>query len=100
MKNFKIQVDNHKVDFFKQLLDHLDFVSYEEVEGFSEPRIYPAADFEIRSEKDRVSIDKETMNRNVSVSPPIEHKDTIRKDALSDIRNVMANIEKMRNKSK
>jgi hypothetical protein len=48
MKNFKVLVHNHKAEFFKELLRCLDFVEFEEVESFSEPRIYPGANFEIR----------------------------------------------------
>jgi len=99
MKNFKVQVDNYKADFFKQLLDHLDFVSYEEVEGFNEPRIYPAADFEIRSTKDKASSSMDIMNR----TPPLTPEEGTKKkkmDAMSDIRNVMSQIDKIRNKSK
>lgn len=100
MKNFKIQVDDHKADFFKQLLDHLDFASYEEVDGFNEPRIYPAADFEIRSAKDKAAIAMEKMTRTVSPSSLGDEKGKKKLDAMSDIRSVMSQIDKIRNKSK
>lgn len=102
MKNFKVQVDDHQADFFKQLLDRLDFVSFEEVEGFNEPRIYPAADFEIRSEKDKAAQAQamENLRRQVQVSSPTDSPEKRQMDAMSDIRNVMSQIDKMRNKSK
>jgi transcription antitermination factor NusG len=93
MKNFKVTVDNHKVEFFKTLLDHLDFISYEEVDSFYEPRVYPAADFEIRSGKDKASAKKNEK----TVSSDDER---LIKDAFKDIRAVVSQIDKLRDKSK
>lgn len=49
MKNYKVKVDDEKVEFFKELLNSLDFATFEEIEEKTEPRVYPAASFEIRS---------------------------------------------------
>jgi hypothetical protein len=93
MKNFKVTVDDHKVEFFKTLLDHLDFVSYEEVDGFHEPRVYPAADFEIRSGNDKASAkeNEKTVSSN---------DEKLSKDNFRDIRAVISQIDKIRDKSK
>ena len=56
MKNFKVKVDNNKAEFFKELMDSFKFVSYEEVDSFREPRVYPGGEFEIRSPKDTTPI--------------------------------------------
>ncbi|TLX70525.1 hypothetical protein E9993_22170 [Labilibacter sediminis] len=97
MKNFKVQVDNHQAEFFKQLMDRFDFVTYEEVDGFHEPRVYPAADFEIRSEKDRAAQAKEGMGKvRTKVSTDSEEKRKM--DAMSDIRDVISQIDRMRSR--
>ena len=98
MKNFKVLVSEGEVDFFKALLNKFDFVQYEQVESFAEPRVYPAADFEIRSVKDSSVQGKE--ERGIpNVNRKIEDEES-KKDAMSDIRNVISQIDKMRDRSK
>jgi hypothetical protein len=102
MKNFKVQVDKQKVAFFKELLDSLDFVSYEEMEVYSEPRVYPAADFEISSIKGQgtSSFNRSKENKiatNDSLAGADQEKEKM--DALKNIRNAINQINKMRDRS-
>ncbi len=102
MKNFKVKIDDEKADFFKELLKNLDFVSFEEVDSFHEPRIYPAADFEIRSPRDPISssYDKLTRGSEDSQKKNVNDPSIRRKSALDDIRSVISNIDKLRDRSK
>lgn len=98
MKNFKVSVHINKVDFFKELLDSLNFVNYEDLQVEVEPRLYPGADFEIRSKKNV----KENMSSELTqlnAERKAKSSDENRKDALSDIRDAMSKINKLRNKS-
>ncbi len=95
MKNFKIQVNNNEVKFFMELLDRLDFVQYEPMDNFSEPRVYPAADFEIRSVKNDVNVEAEQASK-----PDVEEVEKSKKDALSEIRNVISQIDRLRDRTK
>ncbi|WP_075589978.1 hypothetical protein [Labilibacter marinus] len=99
MKNYKVQVSEKEARFFVELMDKLSFVQYEEVESFTEPRIYPAADFEIRSSKDKTVI-ADLHNSKNSPNKSLEVKDESKKDAMRDIRDVISQIDKLRNRPK
>jgi hypothetical protein len=90
MKNFKVKVQNDKVQFFKELLTHLDFVEFEEMEVVAEPRVYPATNFEIRPHKSLMNenLEKRKLNSNLD------------EDGLESIRKVMSKIEEERNKNR
>jgi hypothetical protein len=92
MKSFKVQVNNDKAEFFKELLKSLDFVEFEEVEGFYEPRVYPGAKFEIRSNT-AVSTSAPTL---ASEAKAPQNAD----DAMASIRKAMSQIDEQRQKRK
>ncbi|MGQ1783783.1 MULTISPECIES: hypothetical protein [unclassified Saccharicrinis] len=99
MKNFKVKVEDREVKFFKELLDKFSFVHYEELVGSEEPRIYPAADFEIRSKKHQ----EDKGVKADSGEPPkrsLEKSKKNRQDAMNDIRNVISQIDKLRDSSR
>ncbi len=100
MKNFKIQVDEQKVAFFKELLDSLDFVRYEEMEVYSEPRVYPAADFEISSAKkaSASSFNRSNENKLASKETLAADQEKEKMDALNNIRNAINQINKKRDR--
>ncbi len=99
MKNFKVIVEDSEVKFFLKLLDNLNFVQYEQVENFTEPRIYPAADFEIHSAKEKSSKSTEISPLKTS-KLSIEEEEKLKMDTLNDIRNVISRIDRMRDRSK
>lgn len=95
MKSFKVLVHNHKAEFFKELMKCFDFVEIEEVESFSEPRVYPGANFEIRSSSatnatniNSVPLDKANI-KNVSMS---------NEEKMENLRNALRLIDEQRNK--
>lgn len=93
MKSFKVQVQNDKAEFFIELLKNFDFIEFEEVEGFYEPRVYPGGNFEIRS------------NTAVSTSAPIKKSidpklAAMPDDAKESLRKALSQIEEMRKKGR
>jgi hypothetical protein len=89
MKSFKVQVQNSKADFFRELLRNLDFVDFEEVDGFYESRVYPGANFELR-----------THSRPAPGDKPVSGVPSVTKDAdaMANIRKVLSNIDAQRDK--
>ncbi len=104
MKNFKVKVDDAKGDFFTELLRSLDFVSFEEVDSFREPRVYPAAEFEIRSPQDTSvpTFKKSAPGKNKTSKSEKDgnQNEGDKKDSFSDIREVLSKIEALRSHSK
>lgn len=92
MKNYRVKVREDKAEFFEELMRYLDFLDYEKVEGFSEPRIYPS--FEIRSSDRRGRVTAKSAAHTKDRQPPELD------DNLSSIREVMQKIDAMRDKSK
>jgi len=99
MKNFKIQVSDKEVIFFMELMDKLNFVQYEAVESFNEPRVYPGADFQIRSGKNQVDSEVDTVAQKTAKSIP-EEMENSKKEALNNIRNVISLIDRQRDQTK
>ncbi len=92
MKNFKVQVDDEKADFFKQLLQSLNFARYEEVDTFHEPRIYPAANFEIRS---KLSDDSFYESEAREEGAKKKSQDSL-SERYSSLKDVISQIDKIR----
>lgn len=97
MKSFKVLVHNHRADFFKELMKCFDFVEIEEVESFSEPRVYPGANFEIRSSSSSSAANLNSMQfeksnlKNVTLS---------NEEKMENLRNALRQIEEQRNKNR
>ncbi len=87
MKYIKLKVQNNKLDFMKELLSHFDFVDMEIAESFDEPRIYPSANFEIRSSKSN----DETGRAKASPSTP---------EDMDKLRAVINRIDALRDQSR
>jgi len=95
MKNYKVKVEDEKVKFFKELLSNLDFATFEELEETVEPRVYPAANFEIRSSKGE---SKSTHPEQIAAQAEERKKSTqSREDSLKDVLN---KIEQLRNQGR
>lgn len=90
MKSFKVKISDDKYQFFIDLMKNLQFVEYEEVDGFHEPRVYPGANFEIRSSTD----EKEKERKKES---KVSSKD---EEGMNSIRSVLEKIEKQREGNK
>jgi hypothetical protein len=89
MKNYRVKVRDDKAQFFEELMRYLDFLDFEVVEGFSEPRIYSGFEINAREKK------AQGASKNHKQEKPAM-------DAISgfgNIREVMERIEAMRDKS-
>jgi len=80
-------------------MDKLDFVKYEEIPTVSEPRIYPGANFAIHGNKNPPGKNVDNVSEQKPMDMTMEPK-KVRKDAMTDIRDIMLKIEQMRNKPK
>jgi hypothetical protein len=101
MERFVIEVEKRKAKFFNDLIENFDFAKVVKVDSIVEPRIYPAADFEIRP-------DNQTTKRNdkskKQVSSSITSSDiSIKLSALDEseknlkqIRDAMSAIDRQR----
>ncbi|MBN2744718.1 hypothetical protein [Breznakibacter xylanolyticus] len=90
MKSFKVQVHNNKAEFFKELMKNFDFVEFEEVDAFYEPRVYPGAQFEIRSNS-AIATSAPQLPTSPKVPPvPDEAIESLKK-ALSHINEIRQN---------
>lgn len=97
MKNYKIQIEDSEVLFFKKLMDKLSFIKYEEIPTISEPRIYPGANFAIHGSKNQPEKKSDTTSEKKAMHMNPDPK-KIKKDAMADIRDVILKIDQMRNK--
>ncbi len=94
MKHYRIKVRDDKAAFLEELLRYLDFLDYEQVENFSEPRIY--SNFELRSRKDQ-------QNETSGQKTTVRKKDKISQEQSSSadsLREVLARIDQMRDQSR
>jgi hypothetical protein len=94
MKHYRIKVRDDKADFFEELLRYLDFLDYEQVEGFSEPRIY--TNFELRSRQDG---DKKTEGTREQIFPS-QRSSNKQESSADSLREVLAKIDQIREQSR
>lgn len=73
MKYLKLKIHKNKFEFVKELLSHFDFVEMEQTDTFEEPRVYPNANFELRSSKS-----SEEKSRAKSTGPSPEDVEKLR----------------------
>lgn len=99
MKRFVIEIENSKANFFDDLIKNFNFVKLIKVENIVEPRIYPAADFEIRSgNQDTMSYDKNNRSGSNLSTNTDNNINTLneRERNLKQIRDAMSAIDKIR----
>ena len=95
MKHYRIKVRDDKSEFFEELLRYLDFLDYEQVEAFSEPRIY--ANFELKSQHDKSTHSKsESEKAHSRGGGQMEQEDS----TAESLREVLARIDKMRDEAR
>lgn len=90
MKHYRIKVRDDKAKFLEELLRYLDFLDYEEVENFSEPRVYP--NFELKSSREK----KRKQSKRKEQAPSATSKDNKQESSAESLREVMARIDQMR----
>jgi hypothetical protein len=94
MKHYRIKVRDDKAEFFEELLRYLDFLDYEQVEGFSEPRVY--TNFELKARKED---DTKKPGRRKKESQPSKKKSKHESSGES-LKEVLARIDQMRDQSR
>ena len=82
---------DEKAAFFEELMRYLDFCDYESVESFSESRIYPGFNFKGKEGDVKLS----TKGKSKRSSGEADNESN-----FNNLREVMAKIEAMRDKSK
>jgi hypothetical protein len=93
MKHYRIKVRDDKADFFEELLRYLDFLDYEQVEGFSEPRIY--TNFELRARQDS---DKKPEGTQDQILP--SRRRNKQESSAESLREVLAKIDQIRDQAR
>jgi len=99
MKRFVIEIEKSKANFFEDLIKNFDFVKSIKVENIVEPRIYPAADFEIRSGNQDTESYNEEHTSDINLSASANNNISIineRERNLKQIRDAMSAIDKIR----
>ncbi len=87
MKHFRIKVRDEKADFFEELLRYLDFLDYEQVDAFSEPRIY--ANFNLRPGEKKSPPKGKMKDFSEGVKRASD-------SSTDDLREVLSRIDKLR----
>lgn len=91
MRNFRVRVRDEKAAFFEELMRYLDFCDYESVESFSESRIYPGFNFKEKEGEGKPG----SKGKSKRSSGEADSESN-----FNNLREVMAKIEAMRDKSK
>ena len=91
MRSFKVKVDADKADFFKELLDSLNFVSYSENSSGGRNKSKNKSGLDVKEKGTQAS-----LKRNQNTEDEYDSMDSKRK-SLEDIRKAMMNIDKLRN---
>ncbi len=95
MKHYRIKVRDDKSEFFEELLRYLDFLDYEQVEAFSEPRIY--TNFELKAQQDkRGTVSMPNYHQKNTPSAKRSSKKEPEESQAESLREVLARIDKMR----
>jgi hypothetical protein len=93
MKHYRIKVRDDKAGFFEELLRYLDFLDYEQVENFSEPRVY--TNFELSAGQDKKKKPEKSPSRFTSPG-----KGDKQESSADSLREVLARIDKMRDQAR
>lgn len=96
MKHYRIKVRDDKAAFFEELLRYLDFLDYEQVESFSEPRIY--TNFELRPQKTKAMEQRSASSK--SKGRLNAGDDDVRNSSAESLREVLARIDQMRDQAR
>lgn len=96
MKHYRIKVRDDKATFFEELMRYLDFLDYEQVESFSEPRIY--TNFELRPQKAKVMEQRSVSSKEKGRIKTVG--DQAKSSSAESLREVLARIDQMRDQSR
>ncbi|WP_291861471.1 hypothetical protein [Marinilabilia sp.] len=94
MKHYRIKVRDDKAVFFEELLRYLDFLDYEQVESFSEPRIY--TNFELRSQKEKEKKPIMSKEKGRYAGKKAEGQSS----SAESLREVLARIDQIRDQAR
>ncbi|MBN1925630.1 MAG: hypothetical protein JW798_07340 [Prolixibacteraceae bacterium] len=94
MKHYRIKVRDDKAVFFEELLRYLDFLDYEQVESFSEPRIY--TNFELRSQKEKEKKTNMSKDKAKYSGRKLEGQSS----SSDSLREVLARIDQIRDQAR
>ncbi|MFO8002056.1 MAG: hypothetical protein R6U46_12485 [Marinilabilia sp.] len=97
MKHYRIKVRDDKVEFFEELLRYLDFLDYEQVENFSEPRIYN--NFELKARDTEDPKGSKRKSKTLAGNKRGKEKESEESSAES-LREVLSKIDQMRDESR
>jgi hypothetical protein len=81
------------VGFFEELMRYLDFCDYEQVEGFSEPRIYPGFEMSSKDNHPKFTTKQHDVKGN-------DNNAETQKEAMENLREVMTRIEAQRDRNR
>ena len=100
MERITIEVEKGKAKFFKDLINNFDFAEIIKVDNVVEPRVYPAADFEIRPNSNA----RDRKNANVTNSSQDSNGRhyllSKSEKNLNQVRDAMAEINRIRDKNR
>jgi hypothetical protein len=94
MKHYRIKIRDDKAAFFEELLRYLDFLDYEQMESFSEPRIY--TNFELKAREEKENKTGKTKNIGSSKGRHTEGQSS----SAESLREVLAKIDQIRDQSR
>ena len=103
MKHYRIKVRDDKVEFFEELLRYLDFLDYEQVESFSEPRIYANFELRARQEEEKKGTKRKTKSSGSSGDTTKRGKGKGKEQnesSAESLREVLSRIDQMRDESR
>ncbi|MGM0377439.1 MAG: hypothetical protein ACQEQ0_11730 [Bacteroidota bacterium] len=101
MKHYRIKVRDDKVEFFEELLRYLDFLDYEQVESFSEPRIYTNFELRARQQEEEKSGTKRKTKSGGSGGNVKRGKGKEQNESSAEsLREVLSRIDQMRDESR
>ena len=102
MKHYRIKVRDDKVEFFEEMLRYLDFLDYEQVDSFSEPRIY--TNFELRARQEEEKTEGKKKSRTSGASRKTKQsKDASasgQESSAESLREVLSRIDQMRDEAR
>ncbi len=100
MKHYRIKVRDDKVDFFEELLRYLDFLDYEQVESFSEPRIYTNFELRARQEEEKKETRRKTKSGGSGRTAKRRKGKEQNESSGESLREVLSRIDQMRDESR
>jgi len=100
MKHYRIKVRDDKAEFFEELLRYLDFLDYEQVESFSEPRIYTNFELKARQSEEKKTSKRKSSSGRVGTTKKTGKEQRENESSAESLREVLSKIDQMRDEAK